>query len=862
MKPEHKTCQNSERYKEDKSMLENKSKPQSKERYDFSIREPYWQKFWEREKAYGFEPDSEKPLYTIDTPPPTISGSLHLGHIYSYTQAEVVARYKRMNGFNVRYPFGYDDNGLPTERLVEKELGIRAQDRNPKDFYQECIEVIERYSNEFKELWKSVGLSVDWHLEYSTISDEVQKLSQETFISLFRKGIIYRQEAPALYCHECATSIAQAEVEDKEIPSVFYDIAFSSNLGREITISTTRPELLPACVAVFVNPQDKRYKDLVGQEVTTPLGDAVKVIADDLVSMEKGSGAVMCCTFGDETDLHWVRKYGLPHRIIINNKGRITKLDNASFLQGLTITEARKEIVNRLKKQGHIRGERQIVHSVGVHERCSTPVEIVPRIQWFVRILDKKDELIEAGKRIKWYPPNMEKRFINWVTNLKWDWCISRERFFGIPVPVYICENCNDVVLPKEDDLPLNPKEKKIAHFCPHCNGRSLKPETTVLDTWFTSSLTPDINNNHPLNRKLRGKILPISMRPQAHDIIRTWAVYTILMSIYNHDNIPWKDIMISGHVLVKKGEKISKKTGGGRYKPQELISQHSADAIRYAMCKAGLGKDSYYDDTQVRNGKKLVTKLYNSGRFALANLVDFDPRLEIDQNQLVATDKWIIQRTNETLKAMRQELDRYEFAKALQEFEKFFWNNFTDNYLELVKGRLYLEDNYSTKRRSAQFALNYVYLKVLQMAAPFLPHIAEEMYHSNFVKTGHGVMQGKLESESEGGYFYRQTGIASIHNTQWGEGLVIEKSEEIIKGASLMLNVLKGVREYKSKNKISLEAPLQRLVVVCKDEKQKALVLDFIPDLKSVNKLGEIVVTIEGDNSDYRTDLILKLSP
>lgn len=838
----------------------NENKPQPKERYDFSARESYWQKFWEREKVYEFEPNSEKPLYTIDTPPPTISGSLHLGHIYSYTQAEVIGRYKRMVGFNVRYPFGYDDNGLPTERLVEKELGIKAQDQSLEDFRQECVKVVKGYSGEFKELWQSVGLSVDWRLEYSTISDDVQKLSQATFIRLHEKNAIYRQEAPALYCHECRTSIAQAEVEDREVSSVFYDLSFSSESGEEITISTTRPELLPACVAVFVNHQDERYKHFVGQDVTTPLGDTVKVIADDLVSIEKGSGAVMCCTFGDETDLRWVRKYGLPHKVIINDTGRIIELGNAQFLQGLTIVEAREEIVNRLKEQGYVRGEKQIEHDVGVHERCSTPVEIIPRTQWFVKMLDKKDELIKAGERIKWHPSHMKKRYIDWVTNLKWDWCISRERFFGITVPAYICEDCNGIVLPREGDLPLDPREKQVAGSCHHCNGKSLKPETVVLDTWFTSALTPDINNNHPLNEKIQGKILPMSMRPQAHDIIRTWAVYSILMSIYNHDDIPWEDIMISGHVLVKKGEKISKKTGGGKYKPQELIGQHSADVVRYAMCQAGLGKDSYYDDDQVENGKKLITKLYNSGKFTLANLVDFDPSSEIDEDQIVATDRWIMQQTDQTLKIMERELDRYEFAKALGEFERFFWGDFTDNYLELVKGRLYSEDKDSIKRKSAQFALNHVYLRVLQMVAPFLPHITEEMYHSSFVKTGDNVMQGRLESESEGGYFFYQTGIASIHNTQWGEILGAKKSEEITRGASMILSVVTGVRKYKSEKKMKLGSPLQRLVIVCKDKETEALISGFIPDLESVSKSEEMVVTKEGDKNDYQADLILRL--
>jgi len=826
----------------------------------FLTRELYWQKFWERERVYEFNPNSQNPLYAIDTPPPTVSGSLHLGHVYSYTQADVIGRFRRMTGYNVRYPFGYDDNGLPTEILVERELGIQARDQRLKEFYQQCMDIIEKYLDEFRRLWKSVGLSVDWRLEYSTISEPVKRLSQGVFIRLYKDGVIYRQEAPALYCPNCRTSIAQAEVEDKEVPSVFYDLSFKPETGGEIIVSTTRPELLPACVAVFVNPQDKRYQHLIGQSIITPLGDKVKIIADDLVSVEKGSGVVMCCTFGDETDLYWVRKYGLPYKVIINDMGHVIEVENAPFLKGLTIMEARRKITDELKEQGYIRGEKQIGHNVGVHERCSTPIEIIPRTQWFVRIRDKKEELIEAGRRINWYPPYMEKRYLDWVTNLRWDWCISRERFWGIPIPAYICEGCNGVVLPREADLPLDPKEKKVFSRCPHCKGDLLRPETAVLDTWFTSALTPDINDNHPLNGSLRGKTLPMSMRPQGHDIIRTWAVYSILMSIYNHGNIPWEDIMISGHVLVKKGEKISKKTGGGRYKPQELISRYSADAIRYAMCQAGLGKDSYYEDDQVKNGRKLVTKLYNSGKFTLANLVDFEPNLKIDLGQLAATDRWIIQRTNETLEAMKRELSKYEFAKALEEFEKFFWHDFTDNYLELIKGRLYSEEKDSFERRSAQFTLNCVYFRIIQMAAPFLPYIAEEIYHACFVKAGEGAAQGVLVSKSEEGYFYRQNGIKSIHNTQWGEILGVKKSEEITEGALLTLKVLTEVRRYKSERRMGLGSSLGRLFIICGNIKQKNLISGFIQDLRFASKAGEIVIIEGGDKSDYQADLTIRL--
>jgi valyl-tRNA synthetase len=836
-----------------------KEKPQ-KERYDFSSREPYWQKFWEKEKTYEFDPNLDRPLYTIDTPPPTISGSLHLGHIFSYTQTEVISRYKRMAGFNVRYPFGFDDNGLPTERLVEKELGVKARSMSLDEFRNDCMDVVKKYAGEFRSLWQSVGLSVDWRLDFSTISDEVRHLSQQNFLNLYEKGAIYRKEAPSLYCPECRTSIAQAEVEDKERPSVFYDLLFSMESGDKITIATTRPELLPACVAVLVNPSDKRYKDLVGKTATSPLGNAVKIIADDLVSLEKGSGAVMCCTFGDETDLQWVRKYNLPTRVIIDEFGKIKDIKNAPYLKGLTIFQAREEIIKRLRKDGQIAGEKEINHSVGTHERCGTPVEIIPRTQWFVKILDKKDALIKMGEKIKWHPPYMQKRYENWVTNLKWDWCISRERFFGIPIPAYICNNCESVILPKASELPLDPREKKYEQACPHCNGTSVKPETVVLDTWFTSALTPDINNQHDLNGKIKGKILPMSLRPQAHDIIRTWAVYTILMSLYNHEDIPWSEVMISGHVLAKQGEKISKKTGGGKYKPQELINEHSADAIRYAMCQAALGKDAFYDEAQVANGKKLVTKLYNSGKFVLANLTDFDRTTKIEEKNLNATDRWILQRMRETAHSMGKEFEEYEFSKALAEFEKFFWNDFTDNYMELVKGRLYSENKTSVERKSAQFTLQEVYLGVLKMISPFLPHITEEMYHSEYTQTGEKLFEGSLKSNSENGYFYAVEKVKSIHSTQW-DFLKGESDEQITAGSALMIKVITDIRRNKTERSVNRSpVTLQRIVLRCSNKTQIDNLRDFVIDITSIGKSQEVILALTDDKKDYKADLEIKV--
>lgn len=813
-----------------------------KKGYDPLTRERYWQSFWDDEKIYEFDLLSSKPLFPIDTPPPTISGALHLGHVFSYTQAEAVARFKRMQGFNIRFPFGLDDNGLPTERLVEKERGIRGKDVSLDEFVKICLDVTGKYKKEFESLWKSLGFSYDWRLEYTTISPEVQKMSQGVFLELFNDKKIYRQESSSLYCVECQTSVAQAEVEDSERQSAFYDIAFASKENGELVISTTRPELLPACVAVFCHPEDKRYTKFVGKTVTTPLGDQITVIADKNVLKDKGTGAVMCCTYGDETDVKWVREYNLPEKIIIDKAGKI---------HGKTIREARSEIIERIKKENALRKEIAITHDVGVHERCGTPIEILPTTQWFVKILDMKQELIEAGDKINWYPTYMQKRYQTWVNGLKWDWCISRERFFGIPIPAFICEKCSEIVLADKSKLPIDPKVFEIDDICPKCGG-VLIPERDVLDTWFTSSLTPDINNDNPLNGRLRGKILPMSLRPQAHDIIRTWAVYTILMNLYRHHDIPWKDLMISGHILLRKGEKISKKTGGGKYKPEEMIREHSADAIRYVMCGAGLGKDGFYDENEVNNGKRLVNKLYNACKFVLSVLKNYEHQ-RTSPKDLLLLDKWIVSRMRMTSLDMQKSFEKYEFGLALQVFEKFFWCDFADNYLEIVKGRIY--DGNEGEKRSAQWALYETFWGILKMASPFLPHITEELYHTELESNSVNSFTESV-SEANKGFFYLNEKIKSIHSSDWPIKLLVKNDLDTQKAVDLLLKAVTEMRRYKSSNQIRLGQEMGR-ILIGGNKNELELFTTVKQDLRNVSRSTEVVLSNSLSNDQ---EFVLKI--
>ncbi len=831
------------------SPIEPEKSTEVKERYEPFAKEKYWQDFWEKEGVYRFNPEQPGRVFTIDTPPPTISGSLHLGHIFSYTQAEIITRFKRMQGLNVRYSFGLDNNGLPTERLVEKETGIRGNNVGLEDFTRICLEVTEKYKHLYEDLWKSIGLSVDWRLEYSSISPEVQRIAQSTFKELYEMGAIYKKNAPALYCTECHTSFAQAEKEDKEKEAVFYDLAFKTEGGQELIIATTRPELLPACSAVFVHPDDTRFTDLVGKKVITPFGHEVEIMTDEKVEKEKGTGAVMCCTYGDETDIYWAKKHNLPEKIILNKDGKLQGVKEIPQLEGKNVKEAREIIVAKLKTDGVIRKESQIKHNVDVHERCGTPVEFLPTTQWFVKILDMKERMLEAGNKINWHPEHMKKRYEDWINGLKWDWCISRERFYGIPIPVFNCDKCDHIMVPSIDEMPIDPKKEKDLQVCPTCKIGNMIPEKSVLDTWFTSALSTEINNSHPLNGKLNGEMFPMSMRPQAHDIIRTWAVYSILMSLYKHNNIPWENLMISGHILVQKGEKISKKTGGGKYKPEDLINQKSADAIRYAMSGSSLGKDTYFDEKEVEKGKKLVTKLYNAGKLILIKLKGFDSKIELRNTNLEAIDQWILNRSVETAQKMAVALEKYEYSQARQIFEDFFWREFCDNYLEIVKKRLSIESVDDKLKISAQYACYHSFLNILKMASPFIPHITEEMFHADIVtkKEGDNTVES-VNSNSSSGYFSTYEGIKSIHNTLWPSVKIEYTNDKNGENADFVLSVISEIRKYKTDNKIKLGTPVSVLKIRC-SELQKTMLNDFLNDIASLSRAEKI--EIEVDNSD-----------
>ncbi|MBP0979916.1 MAG: valine--tRNA ligase [Oscillospiraceae bacterium] len=801
-------------------------------KYNSKESEKKWQDFWIENNIYKFDINSKK-IYSIDTPPPTVSGKIHIGHVFSYTQIEIIARYMRMKGYNIFFPFGFDDNGLPTERLVERKIGKKAHQISREEFNKNCLEITHQYEAEFKELFKSLGFSADWGLIYSTISEKAQKASQKSFLDLYKKDLVYNSKSPSLWCTECKTSIAQAELDTKEVETTFNYIKFRvPELNKDLEIATTRPELLPGCVAVFVNPNDKSKSEFINKEIEIPLfGFKVKILSDDKVDIEKGTGAVMCCTFGDVTDVAWWKEYKLPIKNIIDKNGFIS--EDIKKYGGLKSQEARKLIIQDLKESGFLIKQEVITHQVGVHERCGTPVEFSVSKQWYIDILNHKSDFIEAGNKIEWYPKNMKARYNDWVENLQWDWGISRQRYFGVPFPVWYCEECGKLILADEKDLPVNPLTCLPKKSC-ECGCEKFIPEKDVMDTWATSSLTPLINLNwasdeEPENNDFIKKMMPMSLRPNAHDIIRTWDFYTIVKNLYHTGKLPWENIMISGHVMAQKGEKISKRKNNSNMEPENLLKNFSADAIRYWTANGRLGNDILFSEEELRSANKFINKLWNVSKFALMHLEDYDPD---KKPELWPMDKYILSKMAKMLRELELNLDKYESGLGLKAFEKFFWE-YCDNYIEIVKHRLYNPDIFGKEaRESGQEALYQTILQILKTAAIYIPHITEEIYQSFFIKIEKTI---------------------SIHLTRILDYLSkFEIDESLIKNGDMIIDLISETRKFKSENNISLRAKIKTLELEISTELSE--IFDFekiLTDIKNTSNTSEIKII--GCESGYK---------
>jgi valyl-tRNA synthetase len=754
--------------------------------FDAAEAERRWDATWDRLAVHAYDPAvGRDETFVIDTPPPTVSGSLHVGHVFSYTQTDVIARAQRMRGRNVFYPMGWDDNGLPTERRVQNHFHVRCDPKAPSvpglrlepptpaelkgpprvvsrpDFIELCLQLTRQDEEVFKALWRRIGLSVDWRQEYSTIDARCRHLAQLSFRDLWKKGHVYSVEAPTMWDVDFQTAVAQAEVEDRPTRGAFHHVGFGVE-GQEsgFVIATTRPELLAACVAVTAHPDDARYRPLFGKRAVTPIFRVpVPIFPSELADPEKGTGILMVCTFGDATDVGWWREQGLPLRQIVGRNGRLVpvtfgtpgweSLDperaGAAYqaIAGKTLPAARQAVVEMLRDPAHaaigheapLRAEPQpIEHAVKYYEKGDRPLEFVTSRQWFVRLLDKKERILGAGDAIRWHPDFMRLRFRNWTENLNVDWCISRQRFFGPAFPVWYPlgpdgapDHATPLVAPPER-LPVDPTVDVPDGYAAEQRDRpgGFTAETDVYDTWFTSSLTPQISSGWLLDPARHRKLFPADLRPQSHEIIRTWAFYTIVKAALHEDTIPWKHVAVSGWILDPDRKKMSK-SRGNVVTPMHLIEQYGADAVRYWAASARLGTDTAFDDKVLKVGKRLVTKLFNAGKFVLAQEGQVAPIT-------AELDRAFVGRLRGLVERVTASFDAFDYAQALADTEAFFWHDFTDTFLELVKARAR-----DAAGGSAIASLRLGLSVLLRLFAPTLPYISEEVWSWAFAEeSGH----------------------------------------------------------------------------------------------------------------------------
>jgi valyl-tRNA synthetase len=728
--------------------------------------EQKWSDRWEADGLYRFDRTrSRDEVYAIDTPPPTVSGSLHVGHVFSYTHTDVMARFQRMRGKAVFYPMGWDDNGLPTERRVQNYFGVRCDPSLPYDpsfappekpgkqpipvsrpnFIELCTRLTIEDEKAFEQLWRHLGLSVDWSMTYATIGRRAQHLSQVSFLRLLKRSLAYQLEAPTLWDIDFRTAVAQAELEDREQPGAYHRLRFARPDGGFVEVDTTRPELIPACVALVAHPDDPRYQPLFGSEVVTPLfGVRVPVRAHGLADPEKGSGAAMICTFGDVTDVVWWRELGLPVRAVIQTNGTFKPvawgepgweaIDPAAAqrhydqLAGLSAPKARARIVELLKESGDLLGEpRPITHAVKFYEKGDRPLEIVTSRQWFIKTMDARERLLERSRELSWHPEFMRHRIENWINGLAGDWCVSRQRFFGVPFPVWYRVRADGSVdhdamlLPEEARLPIDPSTDVPDGYTPEQRDRpgGFSGDRDVMDTWATSSLSPQIAGGWIEDPDLFARVFPMDVRPQAHDIIRTWLFATLLRSELEHGSLPWKNAAISGWVLDPDRKKMSK-SKGNVVTPLALLEEHGSDGVRYWAASGRPGADTAFDSGQMRVGRRLAIKLLNASKFVLSNP-------QPDGAVTSGVDRGLLTSLARLVRESTDDLEGYQYTRVLERTETSFWF-FCDNYLELVKSRRY-GDFGMGPAASANAALLASLSVFLRLLAPYLPFATEEIW-------------------------------------------------------------------------------------------------------------------------------------
>jgi len=817
-------------------MLKNKKdkiKANMEKNYNARDIEKKWQNFWLNESnLYKFDKNSSKEPYVFDTPPPFTSGKLHMGHVLNFIWIDVYARYKRMKGFNVLCPQGWDTQGLPTELKVEQKYKIPKENRD--EFRKACVEWTKDCISKMKSQMTMIGYIPDWSTEYKTMDDNYRKKVQYSLIDFYRKGLIYRASHPVHFCPSCHTAIAKAEIEYISKKTFLNYLKFylsdeadtkDKNENKKdtkdrnfIEIATTRPELIQACVGIAVNPADERFKNLVGRYVEIPLTERkAKIIADNAVDMNFGTGAVMICTFGDEQDVKWVYNLHLDVIKAIDENGRLT--DNCGVYKGLKVKDARDKIIEDLKLSGFVLRQEEIEQNVGVHERCKKQIEFVITDQWFIKVIDFKDEILEKNSKIRWIPEYMKKRFDDWVMNMDWDWVISRQRVFGTPIPFWYCRNCDLIIPAEESELPVDPAvDEKL---CPKC-GLNAEGVKDVCDCWVDSSITPLVISKWLEDDEWFEKTYPNVLRPQGHEIIRTWAFYTLFRCNILTGVAPFKDILVNGMVLGPDGRKMSKSLGNV-VEPNEIVAEYGADAVRQWACTFVAGSDTAMLMKDIVYGKKFLTKLWNLARFIEMNLDDYNPNIYNPKNlELEFADYWILAKLDALIVNVENSLENFNFT-VIKEIQNFLWHDLCDNYVEMVKYRLY-ENN---KKVEVQYVLYTVLMDLMKLSAPFIPHITEEIYQ--FFNDG------------------------SVHSKKFPVPRNIDPSYLKF---DVVLDVISEIRRLKSSSNMKQSDEINKIKIYCKPE-----LIKFIESgkegIRKVCKVMEVEINeTETSEGEFKVEL------
>ncbi len=749
--------------------------------YDSSEVEERWRDEWD-DSLYAHDPDSDAPDYRIDTPPPYPTGNLHIGNALGWCYMDFVARYKRLQGYNVLFPQGWDCHGLPTEVKVEEEQGVHRSEVPRDEFRQMCIDHTYGQIDEMRDTMDVLGFSQDWSHEYITMEPEYWGKTQRSFLEMADDGYAYQGKHPVNWCPRCETAIADAEVEREEEEGVLVYLEFPV-VGDDdvIEIATTRPELLPACGAVAVDPDDERFEEYVGEEVEVPIfGHTAEVIQDEEVDPEFGTGAVMICTFGDKQDVEWWQEYDIDLREAFTKTGELTEI--AGEYEGMEIDEAKEAIIEDLEDEGYLYDKESLEQNVGKCWRCDTPIEILSKEQWFIEV--RQDEILEKAEEVDWIPDHMHSRLVDWTEGMEWDWVISRQRVFATPFPVWYCDDCGSVKFASVDEVPVDPTEEDPETPCEDCGGTSFTPEEDVMDTWMDSS----ISAMHVAGWPEEG-FEPTQLREQGHDIIRTWAFYTILRTAALEDEIPWEEALINGMVFGDDGHKMSK-SRGNFVQPEEAVEEYSADAFRQSLASGGRpGSDIQFRWKEVKRASKFMTKLWNIYRFSASHITKDVYDYEDEAPDLRLADRWILSKLSETADEVEEAMDEHRFDLALKELREFVWDDVADDYVEMVKGRLYEEDGDGYE--AVRWTLRTLIESVVVMFSPVAPFFSEEVYSG-------------LRDES-------------VNNADWPRVEVYDA--DALDAGELQAEIASSVRRWKSEEGIALNAELDRVEVYAESE-------------------------------------------